>query len=315
MTTGIHHISAIASDAQKTIDFYSGVLGLRLVKQTVNQDDPGVYHLFFGDKEGLPGMDLTFFVFLPTHQGKVNTGMVSKISFAVPNTSLGFWEKRFIAYNVNFESLTTRFARRRLVFYDPDNLQLELVEITQDDCIDDSNVYDDNDIPKTNAIIQFFSATLLVLKKSLIEPVITSVLGYTLLQMTESITLYIARGSSRAQLLEIQETHPSEDGVNTAGTVHHIAFRTRDENEQQKFRSAIEKLGLHPTDVIDRFYFKSIYFKTHAGILFELATEGPGFIVDQSVEDLGTSLSLPPFLQPFRPQIEKHLPKLLIKKI
>jgi glyoxalase family protein len=201
-----------------------------------------------------------------------------------------------------------------LIFYDPDHLQLELVEVTNEDKIDSSNIWSFEKITASNAIIQFYSATLRVSKKSSVESVITAVLGYTQVDSIDSLSLFTVSQSSRAQLLEVEEINSTNQGVNAAGTVHHIAFRSTDEKEQDQMRTAVEKQGLYPTNVIDRFYFKSVYFRTHAGILFELATDGPGFTADQSIEDLGSTLSLPPFLHPFRAQIENNLPKLQIKK-
>lgn len=312
MTTGIHHISAIASDAQKTIDFYSGILGLRLVKQTVNQDDPGTYHLFFGDTEGSPGMDLTFFIFLPSHRGSIGNGQVSKVSLAIPEAALPFWKQRLTQHAIPFTE-RIRFDHNRIAFRDFDGLQLELVETRQADTIDDSHVWASSDIQKKYAIRQFHSATLLVHATAGILPILTELLGYTAISTDAETTLLGVTDSTRASLLELSLNPAIPSGLQGAGTVHHIAFRACDEKQQNDIRTQIERLGLYPTEVIDRFYFKSVYFRTPAGILFEIATDGPGFTADQPESDLGTSLSLPPFLRPFQTEIEKNLPKLIIK--
>lgn len=312
MTTGIHHISAIASDAQKTIDFYSGVLGLRLVKQTVNQDDPGTYHLFFGDSDGSPGMDLTFFIFLPARKGTIGNGQVSTVSLAIPAPALSFWTDRLSQYAIPFTPQKKQGGVKRILFQDYDGLQLELVGTTKADGIDASRVWASSGVQKQYAIRQFYSATLQVHALQEVLPILTHVLGYTAVGSDGDATRLQITESTRASRLVITQSQTLPQGVQGAGTVHHIAFRAKDEVEQERMRTQIEKLGLYPTEVIDRFYFKSVYFRTPAGILFEIATDGPGFTADQTEADLGTSLSLPPFLQPFRNEIEKNLPKLNI---
>lgn len=312
-TNGIHHITAIASDAQKTIDFYCGILGLRLVKQTVNQDDPGTYHLFFGDTDGSPGMDLTFFIFLPSHKGRVGNGQVSKVSFAIPNGALSFWRQRLTQRGISYTTPPKRFGRERITFDDFDGLQLELVETQEEDNVDASHAWISSDILKKYAIRQFYSATLQVQTNTGILPILTGALGYTTIKTDGDTTLLGVTESTRGSLLELSRSQVLTIGMQGTGTVHHIAFRAGDEAEQRTLRDRIEKLGLYPTEVIDRFYFKSVYFRTPAGILFEIATDGPGFTADQTEADLGTSLSLPPFLQPFRNEIMKNLVPLHIK--
>lgn len=307
MTKGIHHITAIASSAKNNLDFYSTYLGLRLVKKTVNQDDTSTYHLFFGDKNGEPGMDLTFFIFLPPMQGRRGNGLVTSISLSVPDDSLLFWEKRFSSLHIKHDALIEKFGKKRITFYDEDDQRVELVGIPPKDFDTHLNIWTTKDISEEHAIRHFHSATLSVTSLSSIEPILTHVLGYKQIKKDGAIHLFETKGSNRANLLEVHEEPSLEFGLNAAGTVHHIAFRVTDEKEQLKFRKRVTELGLYPTEVIDRFYFKSVYFRTPSGILFELATDGPGFTADESEKMLGKKLALPPFLEKERTQIEAGL--------
>lgn len=304
MTRGIHHITAIGSDAQKNYDFYTQVLGLRLVKKSVNQDDVSTYHLFYGNRVGLPGMDLTFFIFLPPTAGRRGNGQVTTISLSVPESSLSFWQHRFKKLDINHKKVNKAFGIPRIVFYDPDGQQLELVGVK--DVAESSDVWVTKEIGKADAIRHFYGATLSVARLSSIEPVLTQVFGYSKVK-TESTSTLFRVTSGRADCLEVREDPSSEFGMSASGTVHHIAFRARDLAEQQSMRSRVVDLGLHPTDVIDRFYFKSVYFRTPAGILFEIATDGPGFTADEKEDELGKKLALPPFLESQRPLIEAGL--------
>lgn len=310
MTSGIHHITAIASDAKENIRFYAQVLGLRLVKKTVNQDDVGTYHLFFGDREGRPGMDLTFFIFQPAMQGRRGHGLVTTISLAVPESALSFWEQRLRACQVKHEDVTERFGRKRIVFYDADDQQLEIVGVPWEEFETTQDPWTTADIPAAHAIRSFYAATLSVTSLSMIEPVLTRVFGYRHLSSDRGVHLFRIEGSSRACFIEVDEQPSAQQGFNAAGTVHHIAFRAKDEAEQMQLREQVVEAGLYPTTVIDRFYFKSVYFMTEAGILCEIATDGPGFTADESADTLGEKLALPPFLESKRTMIEDLLPKI-----
>jgi glyoxalase family protein len=310
MTNGIHHITAIASRGQENVHFYSKILGLRLVKKTVNQDDTETYHLFFGDRLGHPGMDLTFFIFQPTMQGRRGTGLVTTISLAVPEKSLNFWLKRFEEFKIKHEGVSERFGSKRIVFYDADDQRLELVGV--DEFIGDVDVWT-KEISEEYAIRHFYSATLSVISRQMIEPILLSVFGYNPVSNEGQLHLYRLRDSDRASFLEISEEPSEIQGFNAAGTVHHIAFRAKNEEEQAEMRVRVLKLGLYPTDVIDRFYFKSVYFRTPGGILFEIATDGPGFTADEQEDSLGVKLALPPFLEAQRNEIESRLPKIVLE--
>jgi glyoxalase family protein len=310
MSAGIHHITAIASDAIQTVKFYSQVLGLRLVKKTVNQDDPKTYHLFFGDKLGHPGMDLTFFIFLPSMAGRHGNGMVTTISLAVAASALPFWQRRFEEFAIKYEPIAERFGKPRLLFFDSDGQSLELVGIKDTELETSDEVWSTRAVEREHAIHSFHSATLSVISLDDIEPVLSHVFGYEQVAHAGQSFVYTIPSSHRAAYLEVNEQPSADFGINGAGTVHHIAFRAKNETEQQDMRDRVVELGLYPTETIDRFYFKSVYFRTPAGILCEIATDGPGFTADESESELGQELALPPFLAPHRQAIEAQLPPL-----
>ena len=306
-TAGIHHITAIAADPVKTVDFYTRVLGLRLVKKSVNQDDVATYHLFFGDQTGEPGMDLTFFTFQPTFPGRPGSGQVTTISLAVPEVALSFWQSRFEENEIKFEPSHFEWGKQRLTFFDYDDQKYELVGVPE---IENDQAYfpwTTADISHQQAIRCFHAATLSVSRLEQIEPILTEGLGYSLIAEKNDRKLFGLSNSNRVAELEVIVDPTANSGSTGAGTVHHIAFRVRDEDHQAEIRNQMIKLGMQPTPVIDRFYFKSVYFRTPAGILFELATDGPGFTADEAESELGQKLALPPFLEPRRKQIEAGL--------
>lgn len=314
-TLGIHHITAIGSDPQRLVDFYTQILGLRLVKKTVNQDDVSTYHLFFGDRTGGPGMDLTFFTFLPPAPGSRGNGLVTNISLAVPTGALPFWQARFDQFGVKHEGVATQLGWERLVFYDFDDQRLELVAVDTAAFGEDSEVWTTNEVGKPHAIRQFHSALLSVHDKRLVEPILLQAFGYELESSEANLTRYRLPGELKAVYLEVEEDPSKAPGFNASGTVHHIAFSVADEEAQQAVRRKVAELGLYPTKTIDRFYFKSVYFRTPAGILFELATMGPGFTADEPAETLGERLSLPPFLEAQRAQIEAGLTPVSVREL
>ena len=254
MTQGIHHITAIASSAAACVRFYTHILGLRLVKKSVNQDDVGTYHLFFGDRLGHPGMDLTFFIFLPPMIGKQGNGLVTNVSFAVPLEALSFWEKRFDTFGVIHGSLYEHFGAKRLPFEDGDGMHYELVGVA-DNQVQDLDVWTMTDISKDTAIRHFYHASLSMPDRQLIEPLLTEVFGYTQTAKEGNVYEYRLPSQTRASQLEIIEDIQSPLGLMGAGTVHHIAFRAKDAKEQLSMREKIITLGLMPTEVINRFYF------------------------------------------------------------
>lgn len=306
---GIHHITAISSDAQQTYDFYSKVLGLRLVKKSVNQDDIETYHLFFGNKIGTPGFDLTFFPFKGVPKGKRGAGQVTRISFAVPAGSLDFWIQRFTELKVKHEDIIQHSGYKRVTFYDFDDQRLELVEVQDIEEQYEQNVWTTPEVAKEHALRCFHGATMAVISEELIKPVL-DLLGFKKEEFETQHYLYKIPGRINSAFIEVEEL-PLEFGVvNGAGTVHHIAFAVPDDATELKVHDALITIGLRPTHVINRFYFRSVYFMTPAGILCEIATDEPGFAADEDINTLGEKLALPPFIESQRAHIETVLPPL-----
>ena len=307
MKSGLHHITAVASDPKMVVEFYCGVLGLRLVKKSVNQDDVSAYHLFFGDRTGEPGMDLTFFTFPGAGKGRQGLGQVTDISLAVPDESLEFWQKRFEEKRIEHDEVVERWGKKRLGFKDPDGMRLELVGGDDEEFEKAKGVlWETEQVSKEVAIGYFESSRLSVVDVRLIEPVL-KVLGFEEMTRDGGLVLYGNESVKRAGFLEVEVDEALSEGIPGVGTVHHIAFAVEDEEEQLSLREEVSGLGLRPTGVIDRFYFKSVYFMTPAGILFELATMGPGFTADEEEDKLGEKLALPPFLEGRREEIEEEL--------
>lgn len=306
---GIHHITAIGSEPQQLVDFYTGVLGLRLVKKSVNQDDVSAYHLFFGDRTGEPGMDLTFFTFPGVRRGSRGVGQVTLVSLAVPEGTLDFWQARLKDHGVRHEAIADRFGRRRLRFYDPDDQQLELVGLPEAELItEEEQLWLSAGIGSEQAIRHFHSAQLSTASLGAVEPILVQAFGYERVDGDGHLSLYRLADQDRAYELEVEEAPAGQPGLNASGTVHHIAFGAHDEDHQLALRERVLSMGLQPTQVIDRYYFKSVYFRIPAGILFEIATMGPGFTADEDEATLGERLALPPFLEDQREQIEAGLP-------
>jgi glyoxalase family protein len=305
---GIHHITAIASDPQANVDFYTQTLGLRFAKRTVNFDDPSTYHLYYGDRTGRPGTAITFFAWPGARRGTRGTGQVVAASFAVPKHSLEFWKARLDEQHVFSEKLSARFKSDALRFTDPDGLLLELIESAE---LDDVDLKYEGEVPKKFAIHGFHAPTLEVSRAKKTENVLAT-LGFELIAEEGSRKRFSVNSKSTSASIDLVEQPDGQFGINSAGTVHHIAFRCADEKEQLKWRKQIEELGLHVTPVIDRFYFHSIYFREPSGILFEIATEGPGFTVDEPAAHLGETLKLPPQYEQHRAEIERVLPPILL---
>ncbi len=303
---GIHHITAISSDAQATYDFYTKVLGLRLVKKSVNQDDVLTYHLFFGNKFGSPGFDITFFPFKGVPKGKRGAGQVTTIAFAIPAGTLDFWKKRFKMLKIEHEEIREQFGFKRLIFYDNDEQKLELVEMQQFEDQFEAHIWTTQDISAQHAIRCFHGATLSMISDSMITPIL-DVLGYTLEKTEGNTHLYKIPHRENTAYLIISEEPLDFGVVNGYGTVHHIAFSVKDKQHESQLRDTLIEIGMRPTEFIDRYYFMSVYFRTPAGILFELATEEPGFTADEKAETLGEKLALPPFLEHQREAIEANL--------
>ena len=305
---GTHHITAIASDPQANVDFYTTVLGLRFAKRTVNFDDPSTYHVYYGDRTGRPGTAITFFAWPGARRGTRGTGQVIVASFAVPKNSLDFWKARFEEHRVFSEALPPRFESSALRFIDPDGLMLEVIESAQPDDVD---LKYESEVPREFAIHGFHAPTLEVQNVKPTENVLKE-LGFELIGQEESRRRFSVNSQSTSASVDLIERADGQFGINSAGTVHHIAFRCADDEEQLKWRARMVALGLHVTPVIDRFYFHSIYFREPGGILFEIATDGPGFTVDEPAQNLGQTLKLPPQYEQHRTEIESVLPPILL---
>jgi len=302
-SAGIHHITAIAGDPQKNLEFYAGVLGLRLVKKTVNYDDPETYHFYFGDRRGTPGTILTFFPWTASGlRGRAGCGQVTGIAFSVPAGALGFWRKRLDRFGVESSGQRDGGDEARISFHDPDGLSLELVDKGDPQ----SSEAWDAQVPAKDAIRGFSSATLSVPHAEKAAEFLSSVLG--LKPRGEKAGRLVLEGEAGAGSVAEIAAVPPEAGRMGVGTVHHIAWRVHDDTEQKELRAAIIAAGRPATPVIDRTYFHSVYFQEPSGILFELATDQPGFTRDEPEESLGLRLSLPPWLERLRPGLEKALP-------
>jgi glyoxalase family protein len=304
---GLHHITAIAGPAQENLDFYAGVLGMRLVKRSVNQDDPGTYHLFYADAEGHPGTDLTFFPWAHFAPPRMGHGLAVEVSLEVPRDSLQYWGARLEKYGVALGSIETRFGDRALPFSDPHGLRVSLVESARQ-LPRAFTPWDGGPVPGERQIRGLYGAQIWERDASATATFLTNVMGFERLAVENGWTRY---GFAEAiGIVDIREAPAERRGSWGVGSVHHLAWRVDDEEHQLGVRGHVEQAGGHATEVIDRFWFKSVYFKEPGGVLFELATDGPGFAIDENSAHLGETLVLPPFLEAQRAHIEQVLPVL-----
>ncbi len=304
---GLHHITAIAGDAQRNYDFYTKVLGLRLVKKTVNFDDPQTYHFYFGDEVGSPGSILTFFPWPGARPGQDGAGMATGIGYSVPKGSLEFWKDRFEEMNIRHFQITEKFGERELPFLDPDGLKLSLIEAAHHD---ERKGYQTALIPTENVIKGFHSVTLTLNFIEDTEAVLTEVLGYKKIKTEGTFHRYGTDAVENAAYVDLLILPDAYRGINSAGTNHHVAFRVKNEEDLMAMRAKVLEKGLQITEKIDRNYFYSLYFREPGGVLFEIATDNPGFAIDETVEELGSNLLLPPQYEAARAQIERALPPL-----
>ncbi len=301
---GIHHISIISGDAQINANFYVKKLGLRMVLKSVNQDDPGTYHLFYANAEGEPGSSITFFPWKRAVKANRGTGEVERISFSVPNGSISYWQDRFDELDIPADQPFERFGKKVLPFEDPDGLKLEIVE---DDRSKDLPGWKDSDVPLDKAIRGFWGANLLLSQMRETAEILTDILGFEKTQQ-DGNQILLETGSRLGHSIILEKASEVQYGKTGRGTVHHIAFRAKDEDELEKFRQQVIARELSPTTIIDRHVFKSVYFQTPGGVLFEMATDGPGYqSVASSKENMGKELFLPNFLEPKREMIEQRL--------
>jgi glyoxalase family protein len=305
--SGIHHVTAICGKAARNLDFYTQVMGLRFVKKTVNFDDPGTYHFYYGDQVGHPGTILTFFPWEHAAPGRAGVGLTQQTTFRIPASAVGYWTHRFVDNGVAHEVPAKRFGESFLSFSDPDGMSLALVGIAGAEA---EPAWIASDIPVENAIRGFHGVTLMVGDAARTAAVLKDVLGFEEAGRDGAIDRFRA-SEAIGGVVDIREARGFLAGRLGRGSVHHIAFRAADDARQAEMsRKLVADFGLRPTPQLDREYFRSVYFREPGGILFEIATDAPGFAVDEPVDSLGRDLKLPPFLEPRREEIEAALPKL-----
>ncbi|EAU41705.1 Possible dioxygenase/glyoxalase family protein [Fulvimarina pelagi HTCC2506] len=305
-THGIHHVTAIAGPAGRNVDFYTRVLGMRLVKKTVNFDDPGSYHLYYGDEAGSPGTILTFFPWEHAASGRLGVGEAQETVLRVPEDAIGWWIQRLIEHGVAHDKPVKRFGETVLAFRDPDGMRLALAAVPG---ASSETSWPTEDIPADVAIRGFHSVSLLVEEKAPTAAILTGVLGFSEIATEETTTRYAVEGNPIGGIVDIRAVGGFLKPRFGAGSVHHIAFRAADDDEQAAMvRTLAEDHGIETTEQRDRNYFRSVYFREPGHVLFEIATDVPGFDIDEPRESLGEALKLPAGLEAHRETIEAALP-------
>lgn len=303
----IHHVTAIAREPQRNLEFYSGLLGMRLVKLTVNYDDPGTYHFYYGDELGRPGTLLTFFPWTGSRPGRQGAGQINGIGLAIPPASLGYWIERLLSRGVPYEGPTRRFGEQVLAFADPDGLMLELVATSR---VAGLAGWPEGPVPGEHAVRGVHGVTIWEDGDAGSAGFLTGTMGFTITAEGENRVRLESGSDGLGTVVELRRVAGFWRGSEGAGTVHHVAFRASGDAEQADRQRELRAAGLAVTDVRDRTYFRSIYFREPGGVLFEVATDGPGFTVDESPAELGTGLRLPGRLETMRSRLEVALPPL-----
>ncbi len=307
---GLHHVTAIASDPQRNLDFYVGLLGLRFVKRTVNFDDPGTYHFYFGDQRGTPGTILTFFPWPGARRGVRGTGQVEATAFAISPESTGYWLERLKQHHVAAEKTSARFGEEVIRLVDPDGLLIELIASSSGGRVEP---WADSPVPAEHAVRGFHSVSAALEGYERTARLLSETFGYRLIDTAGNRFRFASLDDSApGRIIDLLCLPDTAIGRVAAGSVHHIAFRAKDQAEQLKWREHLVDLGYNVTPVIDRTYFHSIYFREPGGVLFEIATEPPGFTLDEKLEELGTHLRLPASMESARSQIETILPRIQV---
>jgi len=305
-SSGLHHITAIAGPARRNLEFYTGTLGLRLVKKTVNFDDPGTYHFYFGDAAGSPGSIITFFPWEHAAEGRAGVGEAQETAFRIPESAVGYWTSRLIARGVAVDLPEKRFGATVLAFKDPDGMRLALVGVPG---IEAEPAWTGGDVPEEAAIRGVHSVTLLLKEAGATAAILADVFGFEETGREGTRLRFTAPGVAVGGIVDIREAGGFLPGRQGRGSVHHIAFRAADDAAQAEM---VEKLtahhGRHVTGQRDRNYFRSVYFREPGGVLFEIATDEPGFAVDEAPNALGTALKLPAQYEAHRTEIEAVLP-------
>jgi glyoxalase family protein len=310
---GLHHVTAIAGPAQENLDFYAGVLGMRLVKRSVNQDDPGTYHLFYADAEGHPGTDLTFFPWAQMAPSRDGHGLSTEVSLAVRPGSLVFWSARLQRYGVAIGQPEMRFGEHVLPLRDPHGLRVALVE-SASSLARPFTPWDGSAVPAEHQIRGLEAARVSEASLASTGEFLERAMGFKHIGNEGEWHRYGVGSGQSGEYLDVREVRDVRRGAWGTGSIHHLAWRVNDDTHEAEVRSAVASAGAHPTPVIDRFWFKSVYFKEPGGVLFELATDGPGFAVDEDPQHLGETLVLPPWLERDRAAIEAAVPPLIMPR-
>ncbi|CAG5005394.1 Putative ring-cleaving dioxygenase MhqO [Dyadobacter sp. CECT 9275] len=307
LINGLHHITALASDAQRNVDFYVGVLGLRMVKKTINFDAPDVYHLYYGDETGSPGSILTFFPYAGLQRGRKGGGQLTYTAFSIPTASLSYWMDRLTHFGVPFAGPYQRFNESYLRFEDFDGMGVELVA----NGIDKRPGWDNGKIPAEYSVRGFYTATLNEFNVDRTVSLLTDVMQHKLIAEETDLFRFEAPNGGPGSYVDVLRSPKDVRALQGAGSVHHIAFATETDETQLEIRENLFGAGFNPTEVLDRNYFHSIYYREPGGILFEIATNPPGFAVDEKVTELGSALKLPEWYEPRREKIEAGLPPIV----
>ena len=310
--TALHHVTCIAGDPQENYDFYTGVLGMRMVKRSVNQDVPGTYHLFYADAEGHAGTDLTFFPWPEMAPAAPGVGLASEVGLAVPADSLAFWRDRLAAAGIDVGAPITRFDERVLTFTDPHGLHLALVETSDER---EFASWSDSPVPADRQVRGLHSMRLVERDTETTARFLIGTLGFSEAGSEDGWQRFVLPGARSGRILDIRAEPSKPRGKWGTGGVHHLAWRVPDDDAELEVRERVEQAHRRPTPVIDRFWFKSVYFLEPGGVLFELATDGPGFSIDEPSATLGEHLVLPPWLEPRRREIEAALPPLRAPRV
>lgn len=300
---GLHHITVLASEPQRNYDFYSKVMGLRFVKKTVNFDAPDVYHFYFGDETGTPGTILTFFPFPQAQRGTRGTGEATLVSFAIPFGSMDFWIERLSRFDISIDGPDRKFGQDMITFLDPDGMKIGLVE----DDVRHLQGWETSELPRDHSIRKFFGATVRLNSSQASENLIENIMGFKLAGEQGHLKRFVSGEGDHQAKFDIKIDPDGRPAVQSAGSVHHIAWRTESDTTQREWLKKLRDGGFFTTDVIDRNYFHSIYFREPGGVLFEIATDEPGFMIDEAYDELGTGLKLPEPYESRRKEIESRL--------
>ena len=309
---GIHHITALASDAQRNVDFYVGILGMRFVKKSINQDAPDAYHLYYGDEIGTPGTALTFFPFGRAARGVHGNSEVANVAFAVPVKSQDFWVSHLSKKRIHFDGPSKRFNEDVIIFQDPDGMLIDLVFT---DKHTHKRPWKKGSIPMEYGIRNFYGVTMNFAELGPSAKVLRDVLGFNQSSQTEKRTRFLIGEGSDEVAIDLVVNPAAPQARQSAGSVHHIAWRVKDFVAHEEWFKHVNQSGLYSSEIIDRFYFHSIYFREPGGVLYEIASDNPGFTVDETVEELGTHLMLPPWYEEHREKIERALPPITVPEM